>query len=190
MIAYDRLNDDELLTLLKKDDAKAFTEVYNRYKWLLHGHAYRWLADREEAKDVVHELFAHLWSKRKDLAITSSFSGYLYACLRNSILKKIAHGKVQARYMASLQEFVDQGIYLTDQQVRERELQRRIEAELELLPPKMRRVFEMSRKDDLRYAEIAQELNISEQTVRKHIQHALRILKIKLGLLIIYFLFV
>jgi len=52
-----------------------------------------------------------------------------------------------------------------------------------MLPPKMREVFELSRKEHLNHREIAWKLEISEQTVSKQITNALRILKLKIGVL-------
>src|SRR5690606_6158383 len=107
MASYDILNDEELVARLKEEDANAYTEIYERYKWVLHNHAYKWLGDREEAKDVVHELFSDLWSNRMQLNIRSNLSGYLYTCLRNNIFKMISRKKVKSKYLSSLQDVID-----------------------------------------------------------------------------------
>ena len=56
-----------------------------------------------------------------------------------------------------------------------------IEKELAALPPKMREVFELSRKANLNYREIAEKLNISDNTVKKQMSNALKILRSRLG---------
>jgi len=56
-----------------------------------------------------------------------------------------------------------------------------IEKEIQALPSKMRQIFELSRKQYLSYKEIAEQLEISEHTVKSQVSNALRILKLKLG---------
>lgn len=76
--------------------------------------------------------------------------------------------------------FIEKGEYVTDQQLLEQELKEAIEKEIALLPPKMREVFELSRKQDLSYKEIADQLHISDKTVKKQVNNALHILREKL----------
>jgi RNA polymerase sigma-70 factor (family 1) len=182
---YEFSSDYELLILLKAGNRLAYTEIYNRYKIVLHTHAYKWMRDREEAKDIIHELFAFLWDKRETIEFNTSLSGYLYISLRNRIFNRISKKKFETQYIDSLQEFINKGHCVTDHRVREKQLGELVEKEITALPNKMREVFELSRKSNLSHKQIAAQLDLSEQTVRKHIQHALRILKSKLGLILL-----
>lgn len=188
MLNYETISDNELAELLRSGDRAAFTEIYNRYKWLLHTHAYKWMQDREEAKDIIHELFAALWTKREQLSFPDNLSAYLYTAVRNRIFNVISHQKVASQYLSSLQSFIDEEQAAADHLVREKQMTLLIEKEIAALPAKMRAVFELSRKEQLSHKEIAEQLTISEQTVRKHVQHALKILRIKLGLVVFLFL--
>ncbi|WP_222538925.1 RNA polymerase sigma factor [Pedobacter polysacchareus] len=188
MLNYETISDNELAELLRSGDRAAFTEIYNRYKWLLHTHAYKWMQDREEAKDIIHELFAALWTKRESLSFPDNLSAYLYTAVRNRIFNVISHQKVASQYLNSLQAFIDEEQAAADHLVREKQMTLLIEKEIAALPAKMRAVFELSRKEQLSHKEIAEQLTISEQTVRKHVQHALKILRVKLGLLVFLFL--
>ncbi|AOM77775.1 RNA polymerase subunit sigma-70 [Pedobacter steynii] len=184
MLTYSLLSDLELTALLKEGDAAAYTVVYNRYFNELYIHAYARLRDKEEAQDVVHELFATLWNKRAELMFKSSLPAYLYTAVRNRILDVIAHQQVESRYVTSLQHFIEEGYCITDHQVRERQLAALIEKGISELPPKMRAIFELSRKHAMSHKEIAEQLNLSEQTVRTQVKNALRILRLKLGLML------
>ncbi|GAB2801016.1 RNA polymerase sigma-70 factor [Rhabdobacter roseus] len=182
MAIYSEFSDAELMLLLSGSDGLAFAEIYQRYTGALFIHAYRILGDEEEAKDVIQELFAVLWIKRNTIVLRTSLSSYLYSSVKNRILDLIAHKKVEDRYVRSLGRFIDEGEYVTDQQVREKELSELIEREVALLPPRMREVFELSRRDNLSYKEIAEELNISDKTVKKQVNSALSILRQKLDI--------
>nr|WP_121271194.1 RNA polymerase sigma-70 factor [Pedobacter schmidteae] len=185
MSAYSELSDYELTTLLRDGDRMAFTEIYDRYFWLLHSHAYKWMRNREETKDIIHELFLALWEKRETLSFEPSLISYLSAAVRNRIFNLLSHKKVESEYLSSLEDFMDEGNCITDHLVREKQMQKRIEIEIAGMPGKMREVFELSRKENLSHKEIAGQLNISEFTVRKHVQHALKILRFKLGFYLI-----
>lgn len=181
---YQSTPDHELIGLLRAGDRLAYTEIYNRYKFILHTHAYKWMRDREEAMDIIHELFATLWDKRESIQFSTSLSGYLYISLRNKIFNRVSRQKIESQYITSLQNFINRGDCITDHRIREKELSQLIEKEIYALPAKMREVFELSRKSNLSHKEIAAQLGLSDQTVRKHIQHALKILRIKLGLVL------
>jgi RNA polymerase sigma-70 factor, ECF subfamily len=174
--------DGELIALLQAGDQQAFTEIYNRYKGPLILHAYKKLGSFEDAKEIVQELFSHLWSIHAQLPEITNCSAYLYTLTRNRVLNYIAHQQVEARYAASFQQFASEGHDATDLLLRERELQRLIDKEIDALPPKMREVFLLSRKEHLSHKEIAEKLNLSEFTVKNHIKSALKILRLKLGM--------
>ncbi len=180
MVLYDEQSDQNLLSLIREDDDRAFAVLYKRYKGVLYLHACRLLEDEDEAKDALQELFTKLWMKRQEIALRSSLSSYLYTALRNQILDTFAHKKIEEKYIDSLQQFLEEGEYITDDYIREKELSELIEKEVALLPQKMRKVFELSRKVHLSYKEIAFELNISDKTVKKQMNNALRILRHKL----------
>ncbi|HWK06748.1 MAG TPA: RNA polymerase sigma-70 factor [Puia sp.] len=179
-LSIDLQNDQVLLTLIKEGDEFAFKAVYERYFHLLYIHACKILKEPAEAEDTIQEVFSSLWLKAGQIQLTTSLSAYLYAATRNRVLNLIERKKVRTAYVLSIQEFMKEGVYLTDEQVRERELAAIIEKEIAALPEKMRIVFELSRKGELSHKEIAEMLNISEKTVKKQVQNALKILRSRL----------
>jgi RNA polymerase sigma-70 factor (ECF subfamily) len=181
-LALPDLSDEELLKEFQAGNTQAFELIYNRYKGILYIHAYKMLRDEDEAKDVVQELFTKLYTKAGILLLKTTFSAYLYTAVRNRILDIIAHKKIKTDYLASLEEFVNRGAYTTDYFIREKELAFQIEKEVSLLPEKMRLVFEMSRNANLSHKEIAAKLDISDKTVKKQINNAIKLIKVKLNL--------
>jgi RNA polymerase sigma-70 factor (family 1) len=176
------LPDQQLLQLLSEGNQLAYAEIYDRYKGLLFIHAYKRLNNQEEAEDVIHDLFAVLWKKRAEITINTELAGYLYTAVRNRVFKIIAHKQIESDYFASIKYSINEGYCITDHQVRSNELAKIIESEISALPPKMREIFILSRQKNLSHKEIANKLNISEQTVSKQITNALKTLRIRLGL--------
>ena len=176
------LNEEKtLLHELQKGDESAFRQIYNQYYGVLYLHAYNKLRDRETAKDIVHDLFAGIWQKRESLTITGKLSSYLYVSVRNRILDYISKEQSKANYLESLTQKMESQYEATDHRVREKMLEEQIENVLLQLPPRIREIFELSRKQYLSHKEISQRLNLSEQSVRSYIKDALRALRMKLG---------
>lgn len=189
MLDYSVLSDAELMVLLKLGDRSAYTEIYHRYKFVLHNHAWNKTRNREEAQDAIQEVFTMLWAKRENLGLEVNLAGYLYASVRNHILNQIVRKEVQTKYINSIHEFAtrEQSV-VTDYRVRENQLKQLIEREIAALPPRMRLVFELSRKSHLTHKEIAEQLGTSEQTIKKQMTNTLRVLRMKLGLVVYIFL--
>lgn len=187
MPIYAIATDFELADLMKSGDHLAFEELYNRYKTVLYLHAKRMLDNEDETKDVVQDVFTTLWLKKSELLISVSVKSYLYNSIRNKVFNILAHRKFELKYLNSLQQIIEFGETSMEDSLREKELVNMIEREIELLPTKMREVFEMSRKDHLSHKEIAEKLNISDKTVKKQIGNAIKILRPKIKAIVITF---
>lgn len=182
MSYYHTLSDQELTALLHEGDERAFTEIYDRYHSLLYIYAHKKLQNKEEAQDIVQEVLTALWTRRFVFSMHASLPSYLFTAVRNKALDLFSHKKVEARYLASLQNFIEDAGIQTDFLIRENDLKTLIEKEIQSLPPKMKEVFKLSRNNKLSHKEIANLMDISEQTVSTHIKKALRILRVRLGL--------
>lgn len=184
MNSWSALSDRELLLLLRDDSHAAFKEMYKRFQGVLTVHAYNKLNDRDEALDIVQELFTAIWNNRRTLYIEGSLSAYLYTAIRNRVIKYIRRKKSESTYLETLNEVVTANNSPTDHLVRERQLSKLIEKEIDQLPAKMREIFIMSRKQQMSHREIAGALGIAEPTVKKQVANALKILRTKLGLFV------
>lgn len=184
-ITYTKLTDDDLVYHLKNDDHLAFTEVFNRYSPLLYAHAFNKLRSESDARDVVQEMLMKVWDKRESIELGNNLAGYLFVALRNSIFNLIKHKSLVNAYADTfVKANADSGIY-ADTLIREKQFAAMIEAEIALLPPRMRAVFELRRKENLSNKEVAAQLGITESTAADQMKKALRILKTRIGLILI-----
>lgn len=184
MITLTDTNEAHILKELKEGSEFAFNSLYKKYYAELYVHAYQKIRDREQAKDIVHDLFTVIWQKRDLLHIEGSLSAYLYSGIRNRVLDLLAKDKTKEKYLTTLEAnpFLDSNT--TDSLVREKMLQEQIARTLSQMPPRIREIFELSRQHYLTHKEIAEKLNISEHTVRSYVKEALKVLRSKLGSLI------
>lgn len=177
---YSSLNDSNLLECLLKGDELAFAEIYSRYKTILFLHARRMLQDDEQARDVVQEIFTTIWIKKEELCVSTSLKSYLFSSVKHKILNLLLHQKHVEKHMQAMLGLYNAGSFVTDLAVQEKEMARLIEAEIQNLPARMREVFVLSRREELSNKEIAQRMGIAEETVKKQIVYALKILRVKL----------
>jgi len=188
--------DEALLQLMSGDDQEAFTMIYDRYWQELFVTAAKALRSRQEAEDVVQDVFFSLWRRRKELVIEESLSAYLHTSIRYKAIHYIEKNIHRRDYLAIFTEVVSNTISPSaDIQLQLKEVQEAIWETVAKMPPKMQEVYHLSRGEHLSHREIAKKLGISVKTVKKHSQRAVQLLKSALNyhstavaILIFYFL--
>ena len=143
------------------------------------GFARKFIHNPMDAEELVQEMFVQLWDKRAGFQPTTSLKAYLYAAVRNRCFNHLEHLKVRQKSQdAVAQRIEEQGRQSNPVQLMEEsETQVRIEQAIADLPDRCRQVFELSRYEGLKYAEIAKKLDISPKTVEVQIGKALRQLR-------------
>lgn len=179
---YPSLSDFDLVRLLKSGDTHAFTEIFNRYWDKMYIHALKMLQNEDEAKDLVQEIFTSLWIKADIFELQTNLAGYLYVATRRRVLNYIRNSKTQTLFYDNLGSYMEANQQSAIDIISAKELAASLDLEIQNLPPKMRQVYEMSRITYLSHKEIASQLNISQNTVKKQINNALKILKLKLDI--------
>lgn len=180
MLDYNLQSDKCLIKHITEQDQVAFTVLYNRYWSKLFLHARHMLDDDDAAQDIVQEIFTWIWQHSQQIGHTESISGYLYKTTRNKVLDRIKHEKIKHLKLPVISENLKTTNYSLDDEIYSKELAAIIDSEILKMPEKMRTVFELSRQEHLTHKMIADQMGISEQTVRKHVQKALRILRTRL----------
>ena len=181
MTAYTKLSDDQLIAFLKKDDQQAFTEIYNRYAESLAGFAASKLYNLDDARDILHDMFIKLWEGRDQLNVTSTLQSYLFAVIRHRIIDKIRKNITREEYAAMRQSLADGYEPGVEQQIAEKELKQQIQQALNELLPRVKEIYQLSREHNLTNKEIAEKLDLSEQTVKNQLSAALKHLRQSLG---------
>lgn len=181
MPAPSSLSDQELVVQLRRGSVAAYTEIFERFQPLLYIYARKIVKDRDEASDIVQEVFLYLWDKRAEIVFEGSVLSYLYSAVRYKFFNLLDKNKVRKDYAISLQRFMLAGTTQTDDLLREREMMRIIEEQINLLPPKLKIAYELSRKANMPTDQIAELLGVAEKTVQNQVSLAIKQLKLKLG---------
>ena len=170
---------------------KDFEQLFKTHFMHLCNFAHQYVPDRDSARDITQKVFINLWENRNNIDPGKSVRSYLFTSVRNRCLNYI---RDQKKYRSNVLdvEINDYEFSFEEDHMAVEELKGRIEEALKVLPPKCREVFEMSRYKNMKYKDIAEELDVSVKTVEAHMSRALKTLKQRLEdyiflLILIYF---
>jgi RNA polymerase sigma-70 factor (ECF subfamily) len=170
-------NNDTTLTALVERHFQAHFEGLYRYAFTI-------LRNNDDAKGAVQAVFVKLWEKRAGIDEKQSVQAYLYTAVYNYCLNVKRNEKVRRAYLENNQ--------LTHQQFNDalvsRENIARITEALESLPPQCKQIFLKSRFEKKKYAEIAQDMNLSVKTIEVQIGKALKKLREQLSEVLFLFI--
>lgn len=161
---------------------QALTELYHRYYAPLCLKAYKRIPSTPLVEEIVQDVFVNFWAKSATLDIHGNVKAYLYATLRNKILHELRTAYNRARYAEKISQLAEPAAdsqSLNDLYAKETESH--INQVISSLSPQCREAFRLSRFEHLSYKEIAAYMNISVNTVEKHIAKALSVLRSKLN---------
>lgn len=164
---------------VKSGDKKSFEFLFKSYYSGLCKYARNIVRNETTAEDLVMDIFVRLWESPGKLDISTSLSGYLYQCVHNHCINYLTRKHKQFTELSS--ETIDklQAILPQDRSgdpltgINLSELTKRIEVSMEQLPAECRKIFILSRTEELSHKEIANKLGISENTVKVQIYRAL-----------------
>ncbi|NLR80542.1 RNA polymerase sigma factor [Chitinophaga eiseniae] len=172
------MGDGDLLQLIRQDDTAAFESIYDKYWQALYLKACQ-RVDKDEAKDMVQEVMITLWRRRQEISVKQEgdLGRYLFTAIRYRVISHYAFTATEIKRAGFFDTFENQ---ITADTLEAKELQARIEAEIGRLPARMQQIFRLSREDDHTIADIAQMLQLSEQTVKNQLTDALKRLRTSL----------
>ncbi len=188
---FSTTTDKKLIVAACEGSEVAFRKLYERY-WLdLYKIAYRRLPSEEDLKDVLQETFISLWKNIHHISVDENIGGYLYTSLRNKIFNYYEKKQVRLKMLMS-QPFhpveSEEAIYSL---LNTKELKLAISGIITEMPPKMKKIYLLSKEEQLTNAEIACMLLLAPQTVKNQIHQALGRIRcaLKKGTSILLFFF-
>lgn len=176
--------DSLIVKLLKDGNQQVFESVYEKFFGQLFIYAREYVLDSEVASEIVQDTFLKLWEIRKTIVPDTTLQSFLYRIARNNCLNYLKNIKVQEKYRSltysqKIEIALNFGA-LNDssaEKIISDELEKKINDTIESLPSKCKQIFLMSRFEEKKYREIANELSISEKTVENHILKALKVMR-------------
>lgn len=168
------------VSALCNGDAAAFEYLYRKYEARLYTFAFKLTNSKNEAEEIVQEVFLKVWEKRRSLDPNQNFDGYLFTLSKNLVYNKAK----QRAYHFAFQKYVATNesnlCHDTINKLEFDELKTLLDQIYSSLPPVRQKVFVMSRLQGLSNPEIASQLNTSTSNIENHLNKALNYIREKL----------
>lgn len=182
------VSEDEWITRFRHGDRAAFEFLYRLYAENLITYASRKLSSLEEARDIIHDLFVELWTSREKLAVTHSLQSYLFSATRYRIIDHIRKNSRKAFYARLIHSVKAEEDESTAKEIVYKDLHHIAEEEIDKLSPRAREIFRLSRHQHMSITEIAEKLELSDQTVKNQLTTANKKLRFSLQKILSVFL--
>ena len=173
MVPY---NQKEMLRKIAEGDEKAFRVFFDLYRSRFYSVTFKMTRSDSLAQEIVQEVFMKIWQKRSTLPELINPDSYFFTCLYRRIFrhyKKFALERKLLQVIAESPSFQN----ITDETIKANEIERLIRLALAKLPPQQQLVFKLSKQDGLTREQIAEKLQISPNTVKNHLAHAIQFIK-------------
>ena len=176
MMSLDKLSDELLITECRKGNIKAFDQLFSRYFQKLCKYAAHHTNNPELAEELTMDLMVWLWNKKDVLEVKGDLSAYLFKAIKNAIYN---HFRKTALAVDAIDDHLLQAAaaQTAEDNLRRDEIGQCYQMSLAALTPQRRKVFQLSREQDMTYAEIATHLNLSVKTVEAHISASLQLMR-------------
>ncbi|HEX9512369.1 MAG TPA: RNA polymerase sigma-70 factor [Puia sp.] len=177
-IQYD---EKELFLQIAAGDETAFRVLFDRYRERLFSFAWQLCHSAVEAEEVVQDIFLKLWQQRAMLAAVSFPRKYIYTMTRNRTLDLLAKISRDEQMIKEVWANVSQSDNLTENLLQAKESQQLIQQAVSQLSEKKQIIFSLSRNQGLSHREIADQMNLSVQTVKNTVTEILKHIQVFLA---------
>lgn len=181
------MDEEKLILALKHGSETAFEEIYLLYWHRVFHFASLYINNKEEVKEIVQDVFIKLWESKSSLQEGKDLKGYLFIITRNHIFNKSRSKYFNYDFYQCTINNALKYSYRIETELEAKELKVQIERLINEMPRQRQKIFKLSRKEHKKYKEIASMLGISEKTVERHINEAIKYIKRNLHLYIIFF---
>ncbi|MBC8152671.1 MAG: RNA polymerase sigma-70 factor [Bacteroidetes bacterium] len=173
------------------DDHIWFQHLYEDFFPKVFAFARKHIGDADAAEDLTHDVFLKLWQNRATFSPLIPPDAQLLTIARQLLINRYKREALRQRVYADWQQKTPNSTSAddTERPMQVSELTEKLQVALAGLPPKRREIFEKSRFDNLSYDQISEQLGISRATVESQMVKALRTLRDKLTMVLLFFLF-
>ena len=177
------MNPEEFIERLNRKEEVAYEELFRHYYRYLVVFAVRMVEREDVAEDVVQEVFIALWEGNTRFNSYHGFQSFLYSAVKNGCLNHLKREQLEERYEQEVlkehgaEEEMDEG---EEYALAREELYRRLHEAIEKLPKRCKEVIQLRMKG-LKNEQIAEQLNVTLDTVKTQNKKGLRFLREELG---------
>jgi len=162
------LPDKLLLEKHRKGNTSAYNILFKRYYDSLYGYALKNLKESCVAEEITMDVMLGLWNKKGEIEIDNDLKAYLYRSVKNAIYNHYRKKILPTVSLELVKDNLNMITSVVDQQLNSKELETLYRQKISQLSPQRRRVYELSRDENMTYAEIAKDMELSVNTVENY----------------------
>lgn len=162
------LSDQELLERQGRGDAGAFNILFKRYYNSLLSYVLKNVADSFIAEELTMDVMLRLWEKKGEIYVEDDLRPYLFRAVKNSIYNHYRKKILDTVPLEHAREQHQQTSASADEAINSRDLEKIYLLKLHELSPQRRKVYQLSREENMTYAEIAKNMGLSINTVENY----------------------
>jgi RNA polymerase sigma-70 factor (family 1) len=170
-------SDEVLITKLVASDSCAFEMIYKKYATELYSYARRNIQKREDAEEIIQDVFEYLWINREKMGKAIWLRAYLYQMVRYKIIRYFTHKKVIQKYADHYLTFESLYDLIPEFDKNEKSLQSLVLERIVTLPDRCQQAFKLRMLENLSNSEIAERMEISKSTVENYMVNAFKHLR-------------
>jgi RNA polymerase sigma-70 factor (family 1) len=180
----------ELFSRIAGGDKAAFTEIYLRYTEKLYPHVVKLLDSELWAEEIIQDIFTKIWATKETLAGVENPSAWLYKIAGNKTLDFLKHRSVEIKMQYRISRLSEQwSRFDTQEEIDFKQSEAEFKTAISNLPEQQQKIFKLKHEQHMSYEEIAEQLQLSKNTVRNHLTRAMESIRAHLlekGLLIVF----
>jgi len=170
-------NQDELLRRIAANEEGAFATLFHHYKHFVFTIARAYTENQVRSEEIVQDVFLRVWKNRQNLPKIENLEAWICRIARNrsfSVLRIMARDR---QFMSAEYNYLPPQAEPSGRISEMEDVNRLLREGLQLLTPKQRRIFELSRLEGHPREDIARELGIAKATVSVHLTVAIRTMR-------------
>lgn len=172
-----------LLLKIAEGSESAFSDLFEHFHNQLGEYVYFITQSEEMTEEIVQDIFLKIWTNKTRLKEIRDFTGYLFILTRNYTLNALRktskeQQKLAAYFIDEVENHCDPGGF-ADPVFNDTDIHTLLDRAIIQLPPQQQKVL-LLRMQGLKNPEIATEMNLATDSVKKYYQWAIKVLKTKL----------
>lgn len=171
---YKKLSDQILLKECAQNNLRAYDQLFERYFGVLYNFSLNYVRNTAVAEELVMDLMLTIWQKRHELQIEGEVGNYLFRAMKNVLFNFIRKKQLLTSAIELRPDQHPAESKSADHELQHKELQKVYQLKLKELSPQRRKIFQLSREEDMTYMQIAQDMNLSVNTIKTQMLASLK----------------
>ncbi len=170
---YEAKTDEELMSLLVKNEQPAFDELYKRYSKPLLNFFFRMLnGEREKAEDFLHDLFLKIIEKPENFDHSRRFNTWFYTLATNMVRNEYRNLQVRNEHRQFLGDRQDEeAVESNELAIDKKQFELRLLVEIDKLDAETKTLFNLRFVEEMSVKEIAGMMECPEGTVKSRLHY-------------------